>query len=153
MPTTANLKEWGDLVGKKGNYPLSIYDYGVDLEEIELKIHSKLTESYYLVKVKKISFNGKVSVLHKVTIVNNKYLNPMYEFIDIIEWENEIINYDSFTRIIKDQLIVYENNKTVYVQTRKKVKFFKKLKKSKKSFMKIICLRRWILKQKALMEL
>lgn len=89
----------------------------------------------YIVLIKGIKFNGKNYVLHKVSVVNKNYLKPINEFIDIIE---DSSNLNNFIRIIKNQLIVYNNKEVVYNQNRHSVKYFTKVKTCDDLFRKII---------------
>lgn len=113
LPTTAVLSEWGDIKVISENKNLT-----------EIQVTSK-TSNNYLVFIKTITINNKVVHIHKVQLVNKNFKKPTTEFIDIVEGND----YTIFTRLIKNQLIVYDNNKTVYIQNKLNVPYFKKLEK------------------------
>jgi len=80
----------------------------------------------YVVFIKKIKFNGKIYLVQKVSVVNKQFLEPINEFIDIID---DLSNLNNFTRIIKNQIIVYKNNEVVYNQNRHTTNYFTTIKK------------------------
>ncbi len=123
LPTTANLYEWGKLKIESGSYPFS---YKTKKETSKVLIKLKNKQNNYIVLIRGTIINGKGYILNKVTVVDKKYLNPIHEFIDIIEKSS---NLNSFTRLINNQLIVYKNNEIVYNQNRHKSTYFTALNK------------------------
>ena len=102
---------------------------------IKILINVKNFKNNYIVLIKGIKYNTKFYIIHKISVVNKNYLKPILEFVDIVE---DPSNLSSFTRIIKNQLIVYKNNEPVYNQNRVKASYFTKLKKCEGLFRNFI---------------
>ena len=123
FPKTTNLNEWGNIKIEKGTYPLN---KNLLIKETKVLINVKNQINNYVVFIKKIKFNGKIYLVQKVSVVNKQFLEPINEFIDIID---DLSNLNNFTRIIKNQIIVYKNNEVVYNQNRHTTNYFTTIKK------------------------
>ena len=125
LPITSDLNKWGEINVISGTYP---YNFNKLKNNITTKILIDIKDKHnnYIVEIKLIVNNNKNYLIHKVTVVNKKFMKPTHEFIDIIENLN---NLNNFTRIINNQLIVYNNKEPVYIQNRHKTNYFSKVKK------------------------
>ena len=137
FPTNVNLFKWGELKVINGTYPYNVKDLLNNIT-IKILITVKNKANNYVVFIKGINHNGKNYILHKVSVVNKKFEKPIFEFIDIIEDTGKKINLNNFTRLIKNQLIVYNNNEVVYNQNRHSTPYFTKIKKCEGIFNKFI---------------
>jgi len=125
LPITTDLNKWGKIRVISGSYP---YNFNDLINNITTKIFIDVKDKHnnYIVEIKLIVHNNKNYIMHKVTVVNKKFIKPTHEFIDILE---NVLSFDNFTRIINNQLIAYSNNEPVYIQNRHKTDYFTKVKK------------------------
>jgi hypothetical protein len=82
----------------------------------------------YIVSIKGFIINDKKVIIQRVSVVDKKFKNIFFNFIDIIY---SIYSPDCFVRIYKDTQEVYNNGIRVLVQKRKKVKYFTSVKMCK----------------------
>jgi hypothetical protein len=95
----------------------------------------KNSSNNYIILIKGIKNNGKNYILHKVSVVNKKFEKPIHKFVDIIE---DPLLPNNFTRLIANQLIVFNNSEVVYTQNRHSSSYFTKVKKCDGLFSKFI---------------
>ena len=130
LPTTTNLLDWGALSVVVGDYPYKnnkINKIFVKAKLYNTKENSIEILNYFKVWAKKVYFEGKIIVIQKTSVVDSTYKNNYFTFIDIIQDPSKP---NSFVRIYDNNQFIFENGKIVYSQKRKKVSYFKTLKKN-----------------------